>query len=71
MTHCGFAAPGTYGHECGAPAAKVGIKPVDSTKNGIFYARRCAQCAMIKGGENIGVSQWQDFDPAKHINQWL
>ncbi len=70
MTHCGFAYAGTYGHECGAPAVKVGIKAVTSTKNGVFYARRCAQCATIKGGENAGITQWHDFDAATHINQW-
>ena len=70
MTHCGFARPGTYGHECGAPAVKVGLMKVSSTKNGVFYARRCEQCASIKGGENAGIYQWQAFDAAQHVNQW-
>lgn len=70
MTSCGFAFAGTYGHECGAPAVKVGIKQVDSTRNGIFYAHRCAKCAAIKGGENIGISHWLPFDPVQHANQW-
>ena len=70
MTHCGFAYPGTYGHECGSPATVVGTRDTDLTKNGIFYARRCDKCAAIKGGENIGLTQWQPFDPVKHANQW-
>lgn len=70
MDKCSFAFPGTYGHECGAPAVKVGVKKSRETKNGIFYARRCAKCAEIKGGENTGVERWEDFDPAKHKNQF-
>ena len=70
-TNCSFAFPGTYGHECGAPAVVVGTKRVTSTKTGIYYARRCAKCAAIKGGENIGITSWQPFDEAAHINQWI
>lgn len=70
FTHCGFAQPGTYGHECGAPAKWVGLKKVDSTKNGIFYARRCNECKGIRGGENTGISKWEVFDEVKHANQW-
>ena len=70
FTHCSFAFRGTYGHECGSPAVKVGVTQTDKTKNGIFYARRCAVCATHKGGENVGISQWLDYQPEVHINQW-
>ena len=69
-THCSFAFPGTYGHECGSPAVKVAIRKSDVTKNGIYYARRCAKCATIKGGENSGLTQWQDYQPATHVNKF-
>lgn len=68
---CGFAAPGTYGHECGAPATKVGFKKSCSTKNGVFYARRCDNCAAIKGGDNLGIFKWEKFDSVSHVNQWV
>ena len=71
FTHCGFARSGTYGHECGAPAVKVGVKKADSTRNGLFYARRCAECAAIKGGENAGIFAWEPYSPEQHKNQWL
>ncbi len=67
-THCSFAFPGTFGHECGAPAVTVGIMKVDNTKSGIFFARRCANCAKIKGGENRGVTRFEPFNPELHVN---
>ena len=67
---CGFANPGTYGHECGAPAEFVGIQNSDLTKNGIFYTRRCAKCKAIKGGENSGVYKWEVFNASAHVNLW-
>ena len=68
---CSFAHPGTYGHECGAPAVVVGVKPSDLTKAGIYYARRCDTCASIRGGENKGITRWEKFNPVQHVNQWL
>lgn len=67
---CGFAYPGTYGHECGAPAVVVGVKSSDLTKSGIYYARRCDKCAAIKGGENKGITRWEPFNPSHHVNVW-
>ncbi len=67
---CSFAFPGTYGHECGAPATLVGSKPTRMTHSGIYYARRCANCASIKGGENTGLSNWEPLDSSKHVNDW-
>lgn len=71
MIGCSFAAPGTYGHECGAPATKVGAKKSNLTKSGTYYARRCDDCAKIKGGDNIGIESFVPFDPAVHVNRWL
>ena len=69
-THCSFAFPGTYGHECGSAATMVGIGRTDLTKDGIYYARRCDKCATHKGGENTGITQWQRYDTEKHVNNW-
>lgn len=71
MTNCTFAFPGTYGHECGAPATKVGIQASTKTKNGVYFARRCEACAKRKGGENSAITYFEQFDPAKHINHWI
>jgi hypothetical protein len=72
MTHetCGFAWPGTYGHECGDPATVAGLMKSKLTHSEVYYARRCAKCATIKGGENAGVYEWQPLDSSKHINDW-
>ena len=68
---CGFAAPGTFGHECGAPAVLVATRKSTETRSGLFYAKRCAQCAAIKGGENAGLSAFKPFVAAEHVNEWL
>ena len=68
---CTFAFPGTYGHECGAPATLVGVRNSRLTKSGIYYARRCDKCATVKGGENVGINGFQPFDLEKHVNEWL
>lgn len=70
FTHCSFAYPGTYGHECGAPAVMVGVKFGAGTKNGVYYARRCQKCASIKGGENSGIAKWESYNKESHKNQW-
>jgi hypothetical protein len=70
FTHCGFAYPGTYGHECGKPATLVGECQSDHTKDGRFFARRCVACAQIKGGENTGISKFVPFQADVHVNQW-
>lgn len=68
--HCSFAYPGTYGHECGKPATLVCAKPSTYTKSGLFYARRCVECAKEKGGENSGLNAFVPFDPEIHRNLW-
>jgi hypothetical protein len=74
---CDFAASGTYGHECGAPATMTAVKksnPIigmsSGTVDGLFYAHRCERCAKIKGGENVGLLRIIPLDPVKHVNRW-
>ncbi len=55
LVSCIFAYPGTYGHECGKPAFCYFVKKSDITKSGEFFAARCEECAMAKGGENRNV----------------
>ena len=42
---CNFAFPGTYGHECGKRAMLAASKPCADTKSGVFWVRRCPECA--------------------------
>ena len=70
LVQCSFAWPGTYGHECNAPASVVGFKKSNLTKDSIFYARRCPACAEHEGCDNADIYHWETFDPEKHINQW-
>ena len=71
LTHCSFSWPGTYGHECGAPAEFVAEIPCSTTTNRVFFARRCARCRDIKGGENHGVTEWLKFNAEAHQNKFL
>lgn len=68
FTNCAFAEPGTFGHECGKPAVLVGARSSDMTTSGTFYLRRCEACAKQVGGENTGVTKWEQFNPAVHVN---
>jgi hypothetical protein len=68
LTRCTFAYPGTFGHECDAPATLAGSKPSDLTVSSVYFTRRCAECAAVKGGENVGVARWVPFDAAAHRN---
>lgn len=65
---CGFAYPGTYGHECGKPAAVVFVFKSDNTHDGLFFTGRCEECARITGGENAGVIRKEPL--ADQVNQW-
>lgn len=58
---CGFAYPGTYGHECGAPATLVFVFKSQTTRDGLFFTGRCAECARIPDGENSGVIRKEPF----------
>ena len=69
-TNCTFAHPGTFGHECGTPAVSVAVQTSDLTVGGIYYARRCVECAQIKGGENAGTIRFERFNPETHQNAW-
>ena len=58
---CGFAYPGTYGHECGAPATQVFVFKSERTRDGLYFGPRCEECAKIQGGENAGVIRKEPF----------
>jgi hypothetical protein len=58
---CSFAYPGTYGHECGAPATQVFVFKAENTRDGLFFTGRCEQCAKIPDGENSGVIRKEPF----------
>jgi hypothetical protein len=68
--HCGFAYPGTFGHECNAPATLTAVFPSRRTRSGFYYAARCERCASIHGGENAGVLRIEMRDPSTHVNDW-
>ena len=67
---CNFAFPGTFGHECGKRATLAAYKRSDMTKSGVFWSRRCTECAKETGGENRGLSAFVPFDPVAHRNEW-
>ena len=67
---CGYAWPGTYGHECGATGTVAGAQKSELTVSGIFYAIRCDECRRHTGRDNWGITTWEPFDPAKHVNHW-
>lgn len=67
---CNFAFPGTFGHECGKRATLAASKPSTETKSGVFWSRRCPECAKETGGENRWLSAFVPFDPAAHRNEW-
>lgn len=67
---CGYAQAGTFGHQCGRPAVFAGAKASESTKTGVFWAARCAECKELTGGDNRGVTHWEPFDAARHVNEW-
>jgi len=52
---CGFAYPGTWGHECGRKATQVFVFKSDNTRDGLYFATRCDECAKITNGENVGL----------------
>ena len=67
---CGYAQPGTFGHECGRQALFAGSTPSERTKSGVFWHARCGECKDLKGPDNRGVQRWEPLDPAKHVNEW-
>ena len=67
---CGFAYPGTWGHECGRPALFVALMKSELTKSGIFYAKRCAEHKDMREPYDSAILSVEDFDATKHINQW-
>ncbi len=65
---CGFAAAGTYGHECGKPSTVVFVKKSERTVSGEFFVGRCDECAMIRGGENRNVIRRESVHG--QTNEW-
>lgn len=69
VTRCTLAHPGTYGHECGAPATHVAVKAVngESWEGGIYYAGRCADHLDGKLWENQDNERIEPLDG--HVNR--
>lgn len=66
---CSFAYPGTYGHECGGRAVCVAVKASESTKSGLFYSGRCAECREAKAGDdNLGILRFEAV--GAQCNEW-
>lgn len=70
VTDCGFAYPGTFGHECGKVAKFVGVKNSEATQNKVFFAGRCEEHRNTNGGENSDVLRFEPIDQSKHVNQF-
>jgi hypothetical protein len=68
---CNFAQAGTYGHECGKPAVYARKGRSKLTATGVYWARRCASCADVKGGENSGLDAPVPYDPIEHANVFV
>ena len=70
MKRCTFSFPGTYGHECGAPAKWAALRDSEYTADGRYWSARCDRCRDHKGGENAGLANWEPYDAARHVNRW-
>lgn len=67
---CGYAFPGTWGHECGALGTTIGVFKSDMTKSGIFYSPRCDSCRTETGRDNHGVQHWEAPGQPHQVNDW-
>ena len=67
---CGFAFPGTYGHECGKPAEWAGQHKSEHTANGVYWAARCTECTRHRGGDNDGIASRQLCAPSIQVCAW-
>lgn len=68
---CGYAYPGTYGHECGAPAVCVAVKKSDLTRSGLFYSGRCAECRdATAGDDNRRILRFEPVNETAQVNEW-
>ncbi len=66
---CGFAYPGTYGHECGSPAVCVAVKRSELTVSGFFYSGRCASCRDEQcGDDNRAILRFEPVNGQR--NDW-
>lgn len=66
---CSYAPPGTYGHECGRPAALMRARASTLTRSGWFYAARCDRCAYLNGPDNAGTTSPEPL-MAEHFNEF-
>lgn len=67
---CVYAAPGTYGHECGEPATQAASAPSTFTLDGVYWARRCDRHAKPHPNDPAGLGKFVPFDPARHVNRF-
>lgn len=69
---CGYAWPGTYGHECGKPARWAQQTRSEVTADGVYWCARCDECRHHKGPDNAGLraDAWAPYDPTIHRNAW-
>lgn len=67
---CGYAAPGTYGHECGRPAVIAAVKASDLMPGlDEFVSGRCGECRNAKGRDNWGV-RFEPLEPGRDKPYW-
>lgn len=68
---CGYAYPGTYGHECGKPATWAQQLPAPEFYMR-FWALRCDDCRDARGPDNAGLrpDAWIPYS-AEMTNQFL
>lgn len=67
---CGFAWPGTYGHECGADATQIAVSTSNLTHSGLFYSGRCDVHAKAKGPDNSKVIRLEPIGATEQTNDW-
>jgi hypothetical protein len=69
---CRYSHPGTWGHECGAPATLMQLGRGESTIDGRYWYIRCDKCIAHTGPDNHGLSRtgWVPYDPSIAVNKW-
>jgi hypothetical protein len=58
---CTNSHPGTFGHECGKPADRVGVQNSKFSADGLHRQPFCSKCA-VHGYEARTVVWWEDLD---------
>ena len=69
---CGYAPPGTYGHECGRPA-KWAQKSPDPDGWLVFWCLRCDECRTADGRDNWDMKPdgWLPYDPDTQRHRYV